>query len=103
MFTGGKNDVTQHSKTDGHRAAARASASSASMTNFFVWKGTAEEISVIRAEVLFSDFLVQHNLSFATADHFCKNVSKMFPDSTIAKKFASGKTKSTQIVKGGYA
>ena len=49
---------------------------------------------------MFADFIVQHNLSFATADHFCKNVSKMFPDSTIAKKFSCGKRKTTQIVKG---
>ena len=33
-----------------------------SMTNFFVREGTKEEKAVIQTEVLFSDFVVQHNL-----------------------------------------
>ena len=36
---------------------------------------------------------------FLSADHFTKLCKKMFPDSKIAEGFASGRTKTTAIVK----
>uniref|UniRef100_H3AVF6 HAT C-terminal dimerisation domain-containing protein n=1 Tax=Latimeria chalumnae TaxID=7897 RepID=H3AVF6_LATCH len=44
------------------------------------------------AEVMFVNFLVEHNISFNTADHFTTLVKNMFPDSKIAKNFQCGLT-----------
>uniref|UniRef100_H3AGU8 Uncharacterized protein n=1 Tax=Latimeria chalumnae TaxID=7897 RepID=H3AGU8_LATCH len=44
-----------------------------------------------------------HNLPFVVTDHFTKMVPILFPDSLITKKYASGKTKTTQLIKGGLA
>ena len=70
------------------------------MTSFFVRQNTNEDDQVIKAEALFSQFIVKHNLPFAIADHFSKLVPKMFPGCPIAQKYGAGKTKTTQIVKG---
>jgi hypothetical protein len=52
---------------------------------------------------LFSNFVAEHNLPFAISDHFTKLCKKMFTDSEIAKGFACGRTKTTQIVKRAVA
>ena len=54
--------------------------------------------SVIRAEVMHTNFIVQHNLSFLTADRLAPMYSKMFPDSKIAQKFRCAWTKKTAIL-----
>jgi hypothetical protein len=45
------------------------------------------------AEMYFATFIAEHNLPFAASDHFSKLCKVMFPDSEIAKKFSSGRTK----------
>ena len=60
-------------------------------------------LDVTRAEVLFSNFIAEHNLSFLVADCFTKLCKSMFPDSRIALKFSCGRTKTTQIVKHSLA
>ena len=52
---------------------------------------------IILAEVAMSNFIAQHNLSFATADHLT-DLPKMFPDSKIAAGYACKRTKTTAIV-----
>ena len=56
--------------------------------------------AVTRAEVLYANFVAEHNLAFKTADHFTHLVSAMFPDSKVAQAFSSARTKTTCIVKG---
>ena len=53
---------------------------------------------VTTAELLFTTFLVEHNLPLSSADHFSKLSKKMFPDSKIAESYACGRTKTTAIV-----
>ena len=43
--------------------------------------------NVVKAELLFSDFLVEHNLPFSTADHAAKLFWDMFPDSKAVIKY----------------
>ena len=50
------------------------------------------------AEVLWANFTAEHNLAFALSDHATKLLSVMFPDSNIAKKFSSARTKTTAVV-----
>ena len=40
---------------------------------------------VITADLFFTSFVVEHNLSFASSDYFTKLCKVMFPDSQIAK------------------
>ena len=42
--------------------------------------------------------LVQHNLSFLTAEHLSSLYSKMIPDSKIARDFKFSRTKTTAIL-----
>ena len=46
-----------------------------------------------------SQFLLEHNVPLAAADHLTDLVKKMFPDSSIAAKFASRRTKTTAIAR----
>ena len=58
------------------------------------------EQSVTRAEVLFANFIAEHNLPFSLADHFTHLTRAMFPDSKIAKSFKCAHTKTTCLVTG---
>lgn len=58
---------------------------------------------VMRAEVLFSNFVAEHNIPFLVADCFTRLCKAMFPDSKIASKFSCSRTKTTQIVKRSLA
>ena len=53
---------------------------------------------VIKAEVMVTNFLVQHNLPIATANHLGPLFKEIFPDSKIAAEYASGRTKTSAIV-----
>ena len=50
------------------------------------------------AELLFVNFLVEHNLPIAIADHAGDLFCKMFPDSEIASQFKCGRTKARKLV-----
>ena len=50
------------------------------------------------AEALWGIFTAEHNVAFALSDHATKLFVKMFPDSEIAKKFSSGRTKTTALI-----
>ena len=57
------------------------------------------DYTAIRAETLMANFLVEHNIPFAAADHLSDLFKTMFPDSTIAANFASKRTKTTAIAR----
>ncbi|KAJ8035130.1 Kielin/chordin-like protein [Holothuria leucospilota] len=64
------------------------------LTSFF----QSENLSVIRAKVGFTDFLLEHSIPLAVSDHAGSLFKKMFPDSKIAKQYSSGRTKTRHIV-----
>jgi hypothetical protein len=47
--------------------------------------------------------LVEHNLPLATADRAGKLFKSMFPDSKIANKYKSGRTKTSHMLTGSIA
>ena len=53
---------------------------------------------VMSAEIMMSQFIAMHNLSFQSADHLSDLVSVMFPDSKIAARFSSKHTKTKSII-----
>ena len=58
-----------------------------------------QQLQVQRAEALFVQFIVEHNLPFHVnvGDHFTKLVKSMFPDSEIAKQFQCSCTKTCVV------
>lgn len=50
------------------------------------------------AEALWANFTAERNLPFALSDHATKLFAVLFPDSDIAKKFSSARTKTTAVV-----
>ena len=68
----------------------------AQIQNFFV---SSNDLGSIRAETLFTNFLVEHNVPLSVADHFGPLLKKMCPDSEIAKKYACARTKTGSIVR----
>jgi hypothetical protein len=64
--------------------------------------GQPSELCLVRqvtlAEVIMSNFIAMHNLSFQSADHLSKLFGIMFPDSKIASKVACKHTKTRAII-----
>ena len=54
--------------------------------------------SVIRSEVMHTNFNVQHSLSFLIADHHAPVCSQMFSDLKIVQKLSCAWTKTTAIL-----
>ena len=79
----GLADVKQHCNGKVHMKMA----SSIKESRKIAFKPVSSSIAdaQIRAEVLHTNFIVQHNLAFLTADHMVPLYKKMFPDSQIAK------------------
>ena len=73
------------------------------MTNWTSSSTKHLEKQAIRAEVLFSVFLAEHNLTLATADHMSKPFKSIFPDSQIASKCKCGRTMTLHILTGTVA
>ena len=95
---GGLSDVKKHLATSKHKELVKAASSSGNVRTFLQQVPIEEKIT--RAEVLFANFVAEHNLPFLTANHFTRLTSVMFPDSSIAQAFSSARTKTTCIVKG---
>ena len=74
---------------------------SACKMRFLIW--ILFLMQVIKAEVLFSGFLVEHNIPPAVSDHAGPLFRKMFPDSAIAKKYSCARTKTTAVLNGAMA
>ena len=95
----GLGDVKQHCRTLHHKTMEKSVKNTPKVDSFFTSTASNEvNDSVIRAEVMYTNFIVQHNLSFLTADHLAPMYSKMFPVSMIAKKFRCAWTKITAIL-----
>nr|XP_042912499.1 zinc finger BED domain-containing protein 5-like [Parasteatoda tepidariorum] len=95
---GGRNDCLRHVEGSRHRANGAASSSSKSIRDMFS-SSSKESQSVIKAETLFTNFIVQHNLPLSVADHVGQLFKRMFPDSNIAAKFKCARKKTTEICK----
>ena len=95
----GVYDVRKHLKSKLHVRVVDFSRQQKSITTFFKRAGIDTPDSVMKAEVMFSYFVAEHNLPAAIAGHFTDLVPRLFPDSEVAKKCRCKRTKTTQIVK----
>ena len=101
VSSGGFNDVKRHIESQKHKEFSKCMEGQSSMMSFS--KKDSLEDQVTKAELYFTTFIAEHNLSFLTADHFTKVCKVMFPDSKIALGYASGRTKTAAIIKHALA
>ena len=74
------------------------------LTDFGASSATANlDQKVVKAKLLFSGFLVEHELPLTTADHAAKLFRNMFPDSKIVNKYRCGRTKTTHMLAGAVS
>lgn len=66
------------------------------LTEFMPDKNSQEK--VINAEVLFTGYILEHNLPFEASSHAGPLFRKMFPDSEVAKKYGCSSTKTSAII-----
>lgn len=45
-----------------------------------------------------ANFMVEHNIPFAVADHLSPILQDVFPDSQIAQRYSSARTKTTSMI-----
>lgn len=91
---GGICDVKQHVNTVKHKSKA-IHGNVKKLPAFFA---SSSDNAVINAEVKFTEFLVEHSIPLAASDHAGALFRQMFPDSAIAKKYGSARTKTSCIV-----
>ena len=95
--SGGSYDIKMHIKTSKHISLAKSVASNKNIQSMFCSESSKSDLAVVRAEALFADFLIEHNLPISNSDHATSLLPCMFPDSKIAQKYSSRRTKTTEI------
>uniref|UniRef100_H3ALC1 HAT C-terminal dimerisation domain-containing protein n=1 Tax=Latimeria chalumnae TaxID=7897 RepID=H3ALC1_LATCH len=97
----GHDDVHKNGEGKCHMELYKTRHNNKTVKSFFSGSKCTTELdnNVIRAETMFSHFIAEHNLPFTVVDHFSRLAKKMFPDSEIARNYACGRGKVTQIIK----
>lgn len=92
---GGRDDCRRHIESKKHQDYGKVQSVHKPISSFFVSKGENE---TTKAELLFTSFLVEHNIPLAVSDHAAHLFRAMFPDSAIAKKYGCARTKTSALV-----
>ena len=79
-------DVRMHLGTSMHQSNETKAKTYKPMTSFFGAKPHTSA-AVTKAEVMFCNFVAEHNLAASVSDHFTDLVKTMFADSAVAKSF----------------
>ena len=98
---GGINDIKRHVDCQKHKLKSNESDNSAKIAMFFREpqnQGLTHISRVISAEIMLSQFIALHNLSFQTSDHLSDLLASMFPDSKIASSLSCKHTKCKSII-----
>ena len=96
---GGVHEVKRHCETAKHKRLLDGVLAQPSISAMMSRASTDSlKEKIIKSELFFARFVAEHNLSFATADHFTKLCKVMFPDSKIAESFACARTKTTALI-----
>ena len=85
---GGEKDTNRQKDTLKHNGYADAAQQQRKLANFGASSTTTHlDQKVVKAELLFTCFLVEHNFPLSTADHAGKLFKYMFPDFKIVIKY----------------
>ena len=85
----GRKDIKDHCKKESHKANVGSSKKQSSMTSFLTSNDSNLDKQVLNAEVMVTNFLVQHSIALLTADHLTLLFKEAFPDSKATKKYTS--------------
>lgn len=94
---GGRDDCRRHIEATVHKKKANDRQANKKLSAFLTTQG--DETSVIKAELLYTAYISEHNLPISCTDHAGPLFRKMFPDSKIAAKYSCGRTKTTSLLK----
>ena len=96
-------DITRHIGGKKYIKMARLQQANSTVTDFFQSESSTTPLKhkVIGTELLWSRFIVENNIPISVSDHATKLFKVMFPDSGIAMKFSSCRTKTTALLKFG--
>ena len=85
---GGESDFNGHKDTSKHKGYVGILHNNKKLTNFCASSATANlDIKVVKAKLLFSAFLVEHELPLTSAHHAAKIFRNMFPDFKTMNKY----------------
>ena len=93
----GRYDIKKHVATAKHRSSVECKETDRPITQFL--SSLSTNYDVIRAETLWTLYVVDSNMPFTNSDGFCDVVKTMFPDNKIAQDFACRRTKTTSIAR----
>lgn len=93
---GGRDDCRRHIESKKHVDNGRLRHENKPISDFFPQNN--DENAVMKAEMLFTSFVIEHNVAIASTDHAGALFRAMFPDSKIAKKYGSARTKTSAII-----
>lgn len=94
----GEYNITRHVKTHTHIENTKSVSKNISISNFFAKKNSKTEDDVTRAEVLFCYHSALHSHSYNSGGCAGPLFKTMFADSSIAAKYACGRTKLAAII-----
>ena len=96
---GGVHEVKRQCESAKHKRYLEGVSSQSSISSVMA-KASRDSKSekVMKSELHFAHFVAEHNLSFATAEHFTKLCKVMFPDSKIAESFSCARTKTKALI-----
>ena len=94
----GNCDLNIHLQSKKHRKAVRGAVASTKMTNCFVTAESKCKDEITAAEGTLAFHAVKYHHSFLSMNCTSVLLKKIFPDSNVAKKFSSGRTKTEKVV-----
>lgn len=95
---GGKSSIKDHVQTNNHKSRLSVASTSKDISSFMVKQDSKEDILICAAELTTAYKIVNHHQSFSSLDCTTKLNSIMYPDSTIAAKQSTARTKATAII-----
>ena len=99
----GLKDVEEHCRKESHIKCFASWKKQSQITFTRASDMSSFQSKVLNAEVMVTNFIVQHNLPIATADHLGQLFKNIFPDSKIASSYDCAKTKTFSILNEAFA
>ena len=99
----GNGDLNTSLQSEKHAKAVRGAATSNKMTNIIVAAGSKCEDEITATESTLAFYAVKYHHSFLSMDCTSVLLKKIFPDSSVAKKFSSGRTKTEKVFTSVHA
>ena len=98
----GERDVIRHKDGEDHKRWEKSLRNQPTL-NLATSSTSTLQYDTSKADVLAAKFIVEHNLPISVSDHMGPLFRQMFPDSDIAKNYASAHTKTNGIINDAIA